>query len=177
MKHLAIVLLLSCSAIRADEPTTVTVKDVQNTAASLDSLLSHNKEKVGVWTQGKWHKNSKAPVNIAAVTPVVARKLQIEGSQANDLLQKDPTKLSELVMSKMLSDKTGKPWTEIIQGATEDSLIQQLQTKRIPLEKIQADLNNIYADVSFAIMDFENRYVGAAPGSEKGKDSNKDKKD
>jgi len=167
-----IILLFACTvALAADDR--VTVQDVQTTASSLDALLAQHKEKVAVFAQGKWHKGSKDPINIAAVTPVVSRKLQIDGSLVNDMLQKDPSKLSELVMAKLLSEKTGEPWDQIMKDATEQTLIQKLQTAQIPLEKIESTLNNIYSDISFAIMDYEthNEAVGRPASGEKGSSS------
>jgi len=177
MKPMKLVLgvLLSGATLMAEDQ--VTVKDVQTTAASLDSLLSQEKQKVAVFAQGAWVRGAKDPINIAAVTPVVGRKLQLEGSEVNAILQKDPTKLSELVMAKLLSDKTGKPWRDLFEGATEQSLIQQLQAEQVPLEKVESTLNHVFADVSFAVMDYESRNeaIGAPAGSEKGKNSSKKK--
>jgi hypothetical protein len=171
MKIFSLIATLACAVAAFAAEEQVTLQDVRTTAASLDTLLSQNKEKVAVFVQGKWHEGSKDPINIASVTPVVARKLQLENSEVSQLLQNDPTKLSQLVMAKLLSEKTGKPWNDIIQGATEESLLQKLQAEQIPLEKVQSALNNIFADVSFAVMDYENRAqaIGTAAGSEKGK--------
>ena len=86
-----------------------------------------------------------------------------------DLLRNDSEKLSELVMACELAKTTGQTWEELARNHGRDELIRMVEERGLA-PKIKPVLDELYTELSFALLDqMESAKAAGKPsGSEKG---------
>ena len=152
----------------ADGPAEGTL---QRTAEELDNLVSQKHvqyertQRPGFPPQ----QIKTDPLDLKRISPLVASRLKVSENAVRDLLQNDREKLSELVMACELAKTTGQTWEELARNHGRDELIQMVEERKLA-PKIKPVLDELYTELSFALLDqMESAKAAGKPsGSEKG---------
>lgn len=152
---------------------------LKSTAKELDNLVSQKNVayKEVVRPNFPTTKYKVPPVSLNQVAPAVSNRLKLNQSQVIELLTDDQTKLSDLVMARLLQESGGKAWNQLLSEKNSDELLLLVEERQLTT-RVKSMLDELYTEVSFAVLDAMDRSTasGAAPGGTKGQDKHSDKK-
>ena len=160
-----------CTPLILESADTTAEGTLQRTAEELDSLASQKQvSHERIQRPGFPPQQIKTePLDLKRISPLVASRLKVSENAVRDLLQNDREKLSELVMACELAKTTGQTWEELVRNHGRDELIRMVEERGLA-PKIKPVLDELYTELSFALLDqMESAKAAGKPsGGEKG---------
>jgi hypothetical protein len=151
---------------------------IKSTAKELDTLVSQTnvayKEVIRPGFATTKHKIP--PVPLSQVAPAVSERLKIDEKQIVELLTEDKTKLSELVIARLIQESGGQPYQELLARKDSEALYRLVQERQLTT-RVKTMLDEIFTEVSFISLDglSPGNAIGAPPAGNKGQEREKKK--